>query len=150
MKKLIFMFALMVCMFSIPMTGFAAPTDEEKQQYEDAISDKWKEMLKGSIELDKMNAENKASLLTWLDTEKKPDEAKKTVEKIRKLEAEQAKDQESMNPYLEAKKTCDEKLNADGANAALENIIRIQRDRLSDQKELAKLWKKVMESLQEK
>ena len=49
MKKLIFMFALMVCMFSIPMTGFAAPTDEEKQQYEDAISDKWKEMLKGSI-----------------------------------------------------------------------------------------------------
>ena len=55
-----------------------------------------------------------------------------------------------MNPYLEAKKTCDEKLNADGANAALENIIRIQRDRLSDQKELAKLWKKVMESLQEK
>lgn len=150
MKKLIFMFALMVCMFSIPMTGFAAPTDEEKQQYEDAISDKWKEMLKGSIELDKMNAENKASLLTWLDTEKKPDETKKTVEKIRKLEAEQAKDQESMNPYLEAKKTCDEKLNADGANAALENIIRIQRDRLSDQKELAKLWKKVMESLQEK
>lgn len=150
MKKLIFMFALMVCMFSIPMTGFAAPTDEEKQQYEDAISDKWKEMLKGSIELDKMNAENKASLLTWLDTEKKPDEAKKTVEKIRKLEAEQAKDQESMNPYLEAKKTCDEKLNADGANAALENIIRIQKDRLSDQKELAKLWKKVMESLQEK
>lgn len=150
MKKLIFMFALMVCMFSIPMTGFAAPTDEEKQQYEDAISDKWKEMLKGSIELDKMNAENKASLLTWLDTEKKPDETKKMVEKIRKLEAEQAKDQESMNPYLEAKKTCDEKLNADGANAALENIIRIQKDRLSDQKELAKLWKKVMESLQEK
>lgn len=150
MKKLIFMFALMVCMFSIPMTGFAAPTDEEKQQYEDAISDKWKEMLKGSIELDKMNAENKASLLTWLDTEKKPAETKKTVEKIRKLEAEQAKDQESMNPYLEAKKTCDEKLNADGANAALENIIRIQKDRLSDQKELAKLWKKVMESLQEK
>lgn len=150
MKKLIFMFALMVCMFSIPMTGFAAPTDEEKQQYEDAISDKWKEMLKGSIELDKMNAENKESLLTWLDTEKKPAETKKTVEKIRKLEAEQAKDQESMNPYLEAKKTCDEKLNADGANAALENIIRIQKDRLSDQKELAKLWKKVMESLQEK
>ena len=150
MKKLIFMFALMVCMFSIPMTGFAAPTDEEKQQYEDAISDKWKEMLKGSIELDKMNAENKVSLLTWLDTEEKPDETKKTVEKIRKLEAEQAKDQESMNPYLEAKKTCDEKLNADGANAALENIIRIQKDRLSDQKELAKLWKKVMESLQEK
>ena len=140
MKKLIFMFALMVCMFSIPMTGFAAPTDEEKQQYEDAISDKWKEMLKGSIELDKMNAENKASLLTWLDTEKKPAETKKTVEKIRKLEAEQAKDKESMNTSLEAKKSCDEKLNADGANAALEDIIWIQKDRLSDQKELAELW----------
>ena len=82
MKKLIFMFALMVCMFSIPMTGFAAPTDEEKHQYEDAISDKWKEMLKGSIELDKMNAENKASLLTWLDTEKKPDETKKSGKKL--------------------------------------------------------------------
>lgn len=150
MKKFLFMFALMICMLSIPMTGFAASTDAEKQQYEDAISEKWKEMLKGSIELDQMNAENKASLLAWLDSETKPEEAKRTVEKIRKLEAEQAKDQESMNPYLEAKKTCDEKLNADGANAALENIIRIQKDRLEDQKELAKLWKKVMESLQVK
>ena len=32
---------------------------------------------------------------------------------------------------------------ADGANAALENIIRIQKDRLSDQKELQALWAKV-------
>ena len=40
-------------------------------------------------------------------------------------------------------RTCDEKLNADGANAALENIIRIQKDRLSDQKELQALWAKV-------
>ena len=50
---------------------------------------------------------------------------------------------ESMDPYTKAKKTCDEKLNADGANAALENIIRIQKDRLSDQKELQALWAKV-------
>ena len=49
----------------------------------------------------------------------------------------------SMDPYTKAKKTCDEKLNADGANAALENIIRIQKDRLSDQKELQALWAKV-------
>lgn len=148
MKRFIFMLSLLICLFCVPLTGFAASTETEKQQYEDAISEKWTEMLKGSIELDKINAENKTSLLTWLDSAKKPEEAKKTVEKIRTLEAEQAKDQENMNPYLEAKKICDEKLNADGANAALENIIRIQKDRLADQQELAKLWKKVMESLE--
>ena len=41
------------------------------------------------------------------------------------------------------RRSCDAKLNADGANAALENIIRIQKDRLSDQKELQALWAKV-------
>lgn len=37
----------------------------------------------------------------------------------------------------------DKKLNAEGANAALENIIRIQKDRLEDQEEVKKLWKDV-------
>ena len=48
-----------------------------------------------------------------------------------------------MYPYTKAKKACDEKMNADGANAALENIIRIQEDRIEDQKELSKLWDQV-------
>ena len=65
------------------------------------------------------------------------------MDKIQKLQAEQEEDQESMDPYTKAKKSCDAKLNADGANAALENIIRIQKDRLSDQKELQALWAKV-------
>ena len=104
-------------------------------------------MLKGSIALDKSNAENKTYLLNWLEAEKQPKEAKKIVTKIEKLEAEQAKKQESMDPYLQAKKTCDEKCNVDGAKAALDNIIRIQKDRLKDQEALTKLWKQVAELL---
>ncbi|MBQ7797049.1 MAG: hypothetical protein IJ374_10885 [Lachnospiraceae bacterium] len=147
MKKFMFIFTLAICLLCAPMTGFAAPTEEEKQQYEEAIADKWKEMLKGSIALDKSNAENKTYLLSWLEAETQPKEAKKIVNKIEALEAEQEKKQESMDPYLKAKKTCDEKCNADGANAALENIIRIQKDRLKNQEELTKLWKKVAELL---
>ena len=129
------------------MTGFAAPTAEEKMQYEDAIADNWKEMLKGSISLDKGNAEIKTYLWNWLDAEKQPREARKIVTQIEKLQEEQAKKQESMDPYLQAKKICDEKLNADGANAALKNIVRIQKNRIKDQEEVLALWKKVDEIL---
>ena len=129
------------------MTGVAAPTEEEKMQYEDAIADNWKEMLKGSISLDKGNAEIKPYLLNWLDAEKQPREARKIVTQIEKLQEEQAKKQESMDPYLQAKKICDEKLNADGANAALKNIVRIQKNRIKDQEEVLALWKKVDEIL---
>ena len=52
-----------------------------------------------------------------------------------------------MDPYLQAKKICDEKLNADGANAALKNIVRIQKNRIKDQEEVLALWKKVDEIL---
>ena len=48
-----------------------------------------------------------------------------------------------MDPYNKAIKSCEKKLNADGANAALENVIRIQKDRIEDQEELLKLWKKI-------
>lgn len=143
MKRLLFIFSLIICLLSVPITGFAAPTAEEQQEYEDAIADNLKDMLKGSIALDKISAENKTYLLNWLNAETKPEEAEKLVDQILTLQAEQEKDQESMDPYTKAKKACDEKLNADGANAALENIIRIQEDRVSDQKELHKLWKKV-------
>lgn len=143
MKRWIFLFSLMLCLFGMSMTSFAGPTKEEKQKYEDAIAANWKEMLKGSIALDKGNAANKTYLLNWLEAEKQPDDAKKIVAQIEKRQAEQEKKQESMEPYLKAKKTCDEKLNADGANAALENIIRIQKNRLKDQAELTELWKKV-------
>lgn len=147
MKRLLFIFSLMLCLLSVPITGFAAPTEEEQQEYENAIEDNLKDMLKGSIALDKINAENKTSLLNWLNAETKPEEAEKLVEQIFKLQAEQEKEQESMDPYTKAKKACDDKLNADGANAALENIIRIQKDRVSDQEELQKLWKKVNQLL---
>lgn len=147
MKRLLFIFSLMICLLSVPITGFAAPTEEEQQEYEDAIADNLKDMLKGSIALDKINADNKASLLNWLNAETKPEEAEKLVGQILALQTEQEKEQESMDPYTKAKKACDDKLNADGANAALENIIRIQKDRVSDQEELQKLWKKVNQLL---
>lgn len=139
MKRIFFIFSLLLCLLSVPVTGFAAETDEEQVKYEDATADNMKEMLKGSIALDKISAENKESLLNWLEAENKPEEAKKLVDKIQKLQ----EDQESMDPYTKAKKTCDKKLNAEGANAALENIIRIQKDRLEDQEEVKKLWKDV-------
>ncbi len=139
MKRILFIFSLLLCLLSVPVTGFAAETDEEQVIYEDATADNMKEMLKGSIALDKISAENKESLLNWLEAENKPEEAKKLVDKIQKLQ----EDQESMDPYTKAKKTCDKKLNAEGANAALENIIRIQKDRLEDQEEVKKLWKDV-------
>ena len=147
MKKFMFIFSLVICLLCVPMTGFAAPTEEEKMQYEDAIADNWKEMLKGSISLDKGNAEIKTYLLNWLDAEKQPREARKIVTQIEKLQEEQAKKQESMDPYLQAKKICDEKLKADGANAALKNIVRIQKNRIKDQEEVLALWKKVDEIL---
>ena len=135
MKKILFLFGLLVCLAGMPLTAFA-DNKTAKQTYETAISDNWKTMLKNSIALDTINAENNTHLLEW-------QEAVKLVDKIQKLQAEQEEDQESMDPYTKAKKSCDAKLNADGANAALENIIRIQKDRLSDQKELQALWAKV-------
>lgn len=100
-------------------------------------------MLKGSIALDKISAENKSYQLKWLEAEQKPEDAKTIAEKIKALESEQKKEQESMDPYNKAIKSCEKKLNADGANAALENVIRIQKDRIEDQEELLKLWKKI-------
>ena len=147
MKRLLFIVSLAFCLFSVPLTGFAAPTEEEQQKYEEAIADNMKDMQKGSIALDKINAENKTSLLNWLDIESPSEDAKKTVEKILKLQEEQEKEQESLDPYIKARKACDEKLNADGANAALENIIRIQKDRIEDQDEIKELWKKVNQLL---
>ncbi len=77
MKRLLFIASLMLCLFSVPLTGFAAPTEEEQQKYEEAIADNMKDMLKGSIALDKINAENKTSLLNWMDAESPSEDAKK-------------------------------------------------------------------------
>ena len=75
MKRLMFAFTLMLCLFCAPLTGFAAPTEEEKKQYEEAIADKTIEVLKGSIALDQSSALNKTYLLNWLLAEKQPAEA---------------------------------------------------------------------------
>ena len=142
MKKLLFVLSLAICLLSVPLTGMAAQT-EEQQEYEEAITDNLKEMLKGSIALDKISAENKSYQLKWLEAEQKPEDAKTIAEKIKALESEQKKEQESMDPYNKAIKSCEKKLNAAGSNAALENVIRIQKDRIEDQEELLKLWKKI-------
>ena len=70
MKRIFFIFSLLLCLLSVPVTGFAAETDEEQVKYEDATADNMKEMLKGSIALDKISAENKESLLNWLGSRK--------------------------------------------------------------------------------
>ncbi len=145
MKKFTFLFTLVMCLFCAPLTGLAAPTEAEKKQYEEATADKYIEMLKGSIALSQGEVTNKTHLLNWLLSDQRPEEAKRLVALIGQLELEQSKNEESMDPYLNAKMTCDEKCNADGANAALDNIIRIQKDRLKDQEELTKLWVKVTE-----
>ena len=91
MKRLMFIVSLVFCLFCTPLVGFANPTEEEKAKYEEAISEKYIEMLKGSIALDKSNAELTTYLVTWLEAEKQPREAKKIVAKIDALKAEQAK-----------------------------------------------------------
>jgi hypothetical protein len=146
-KKVLLIFNIIICLFCMPLTSFANNTDEEqaKQEYEDAISENWKEMLEVSIQLDILSAENKSYHLNWMALEETSEESKKIVDRIQKLEAEQEEAEESMEPYTNAKKACDEKLNADGANAALENIIRIEKDLLKDQEALNALWKTVTE-----
>lgn len=99
MKRILFIFSLLLCLLSVPVTGFAAETDEEQVKYEDATADNMKEMLKGSIALDKISAENKESLLNWLEAENKPEEAKKLVDKIQKLQEDQEKDREYGSVY---------------------------------------------------
>ncbi|MCI8510451.1 MAG: hypothetical protein HFE83_00440 [Lachnospiraceae bacterium] len=150
MKKLLFFTALLACLFGMSVTGFAKTDEDEaaKEAYETAIADNWKDMLQNSIALDKINAENKTHLLKWQDVEDPSEEAKKLVTELLELQKNQEKEQESMDPYMQAKKNCDEKLNADGANAALENVIRIQKDRLADQEEIAARWKKVNKLLE--
>ena len=67
MKRWIFLFSLMACLVCTPFTGLANDTDAAQQKYEEAISENWKEMLKGSIRLDTLNAENNTHLLWWQD-----------------------------------------------------------------------------------
>ena len=149
MKKVLFLFSMVFCLLCLPLTGYAKTAEEEaaEKEYTEAIADNYKEMLKTSIALDKITAENKTCLLAWQDEKDPPEEAKKIVGQITDLQKEQEKAQENLSPYTKAKKTCDEKLNADGANAALKNIIRIQKDQIKDQEELAKLWAKVSKLL---
>ena len=101
MKRILFLFGLLVCLAGMPLTAFA-DNKTAKQTYETAISDNWKTMLKNSIALDTINAENNTHLLNWQDVKNPSDEAVKLVEKIRKLQAEQEEDQESMDPYTKA------------------------------------------------
>ena len=50
MKRLLFLFSLLVCLAGMPVTAFA-DNKTAKQTYETAISDNWKTMLKNSIAL---------------------------------------------------------------------------------------------------
>ena len=51
MKRILFLFGLLVCLAGMPLTAFA-DNKTAKQTYETAISDNWKTMLKNSIALD--------------------------------------------------------------------------------------------------
>ena len=56
MKRILFLFGLLVCLAGMPLTAFA-DNKTAKQTYETAISDNWKTMLKNSIALDTINAD---------------------------------------------------------------------------------------------
>lgn len=79
MKKVLLIFNIIICLFCMPLTSFANNTDEEqaKQEYEDAISENWKEMLEVSIQLDILSAENKSYHLNWMALEETSEESKK-------------------------------------------------------------------------
>ena len=79
MKKILFLFGLLVCLAGMPLTAFA-DNKTAKQTYETAISDNWKTMLKNSIALDTINAENNTHLLEWQDVKNPSDEAGKDPE----------------------------------------------------------------------
>ena len=49
MKRILFLFGLLVCLAGMPLTAFA-DNKTAKQTYETAISDNWKTMLKNSID----------------------------------------------------------------------------------------------------
>ena len=74
MKRILFLFGLLVCLAGMPLTAFA-DNKTAKQTYETAISDNWKTMLKNSIALDTINAENNTHLLNWQDVKNPSDEA---------------------------------------------------------------------------
>ena len=46
MKRIFFIFSLLLCLLSVPVTGFAAETDEEQVKYEDATADNMKEQYR--------------------------------------------------------------------------------------------------------
>ena len=94
MKRWIFLFSLMACLVCTPFTGLANDTDAAQQKYEEAISENWKEMLKGSIRLDTLNAENNTHLLWWQDVENPSKEAAALVEQIEALMEQQEEDQQ--------------------------------------------------------
>ena len=73
MKRILFLFGLLVCLAGMPLTAFA-DNKTAKQTYETAISDNWKTMLKNSIALDTINAENNTHLLNWQDVKNPSDE----------------------------------------------------------------------------
>lgn len=143
MKRIIFICCLLMSLLCLPLTGFAAGTEKE---YEEAVVENWKKVLKNEIALDTLSVENNTSFLSWLDAESSTSEIDKQIEKIRTLAEELAEKEESLKPYIQATKACEEKLNSDGANTALENILLIQEKMLKDANEIKELWKKVDEA----
>ena len=49
MKRILFIFSLLLCLLSVPVTGFAAETDEEQVKYEDATADNMKEIGRAHV-----------------------------------------------------------------------------------------------------
>lgn len=152
MKRFMFSCLLAASLFCLPMTAFAAEKTkkEARQEYQEAIADTKTKMQENSIALDEINAKNKTYRLEWQQARadgKATDGAKELVAKIRELQAELKENQDSTAPYREAKKACAAELNADGANAAMENIIQIQEFKLEKKEEINKLWKKVHDAV---
>lgn len=148
MKRLLFLSCLLACLVCFHGSVLAAEKTEKsaREIFQEEVAGTKKVMMENSIALDELNASTKTYRLLWMEAKAAgeiPAEAKELVKKIRELRTEFTENNESTEPYQEAKKACAQEKNAEGAIAAMENIIRIQEYRLEKKGEINALWKQV-------
>lgn len=148
MKRILFLCSLIMCLFCFPAAAFAAEKTEEsaKEAYEKAVASTEETLMENKIVLSELNASITGYRLVYKEAKlqgEAPEKAKELLKEIKALREEFQENNESMEPYREAKKACRQAKNADGAIAAMENMIRIQEYRIEKKTEINKLWKQV-------
>lgn len=148
MKRIIFLCSLVICLLCFPAAAFA---DEKtggsaKEAYEKALMPTEKTMMENKIILSELNTSTTEYRLAYKEAKAEgevPEAAKELLKEIKTIREDFQENNESTEPYREARKTCRQAKNADGAIAATDNIIRIQEYRIEKKTEINKLWKQV-------